>query len=142
IAGQPTVVLDGAHNGDSARRLAEALREQFPRRCIVLVFGTTRDKDIARMFAELLPLVDALVLTRSRHPRAETSLAELAAQARPYLRRGERNAPLVEASDIPEAFAQAQALADPGDLIVITGSLFVVAAAREHLGLAPDRDDH
>jgi dihydrofolate synthase/folylpolyglutamate synthase len=38
--------------------------------------------------------------------------------------------------DIPEALEQAQALARPGDLICVTGSLFVVGAARETLGIA------
>ncbi|MEN9934781.1 MAG: hypothetical protein RLZZ387_1360, partial [Chloroflexota bacterium] len=39
VGGEPPVVVDGAHNGDSARRLLESLGELFPGRRLVLVFG-------------------------------------------------------------------------------------------------------
>jgi dihydrofolate synthase/folylpolyglutamate synthase len=42
--------------------------------------------------------------------------------------------------DVPEALAAARRLAGPGDVICVTGSLFIVAAAREALGLPHERD--
>lgn len=138
IEGAPTIVLDGAHNGDSARQLIASLHAAFPAQRLVLIFGTTRDKDLTRMFAELLPFTHALVLTHSRHPRAETSLHELAAQAESYAPNREINVVLTD--DVPEALDRARELATAGDVVVVTGSLFVVAAAREVLGLADERD--
>ncbi|HWQ12360.1 MAG TPA: folylpolyglutamate synthase/dihydrofolate synthase family protein, partial [Roseiflexaceae bacterium] len=133
----PTFVLDGAHNGDSARRLVESLGELFPGRRLVLVFGTSRDKDLPRMLAELVPAADALVLTHSLHPRSLTDLAWLREQAAPLLRPG---APVAAYDDVPEALEAARALAGPRDVVCVTGSLFIVAAVREALGLEHERD--
>jgi dihydrofolate synthase / folylpolyglutamate synthase len=138
VPGEPPIVLDGAHNGDSARKLVQSLGEAFPGRRLVLVLGTSQDKDIARILAELAPAASALVLTRSSHPRAWIDLEELAARAEPLLR--DARTPLVIAPEVPAALEQARRLAGPGDLICVTGSLFVVAAAREALGLAVEKD--
>lgn len=138
VAGTPTWVLDGAHNGDSAERLIESVREQFARQRIVLLFGTTREKDVARMFAALLPAVDALVLTHSVHPRAETDLARLAEYAKTFV--SGQNIQVAQAFEVPAAIACAQSLAQSNDVVLVTGSLFVVAAAREALGLPHEKD--
>jgi dihydrofolate synthase/folylpolyglutamate synthase len=140
VDGAPPVVIDGAHNGDSAARLLEAVEEQFPGRRIVLVFGTTRDKDITRIFSTLLPAVEVLVLTHSRHPRALTDLQWLADRAEPYLQRAGGRVPLLLTSDVPEGIEEGQNLAQPNDVILVTGSLFIAAAAREALGLPAERD--
>jgi|HigsolmetaAR201D_1030396.scaffolds.fasta_scaffold10298_3 dihydrofolate synthase/folylpolyglutamate synthase len=138
VPGTPTFVLDGAHNGDSAHKLLQSLREAYPGRKLVLVLGTSQDKDIARILNELVPAADALVLTRSWHPRAWVDLDALAERARPLLRTPET--PLLTEADVPEAIAQARRLASPDALICVTGSLFVVAAAREILGLSNEKD--
>ena len=140
VAGEPLIVLDGAHNGDSAHKLIESLGEMFPERACVFVLGVTQGHSVEHILAELLPTAKALVLTRSRHPRALTDLDALAARAAPLLRRGDTSAPLILASDAPEALDRARELAGPGDLICVTGSLFVVAAAREALGIPLEKD--
>jgi dihydrofolate synthase/folylpolyglutamate synthase len=139
VGDKPPIILDGAHNGDSARKLIQSLAETFPNRRLVLVLGTSHDKDIRRIVAELIPHAGALILTHSRHPRALIDLAELAATTAPLLRR-DMHVPVVLTPDVPEALDQARALAGPDDVICVTGSLFVVAAAREALGLALEKD--
>jgi dihydrofolate synthase/folylpolyglutamate synthase len=140
VAGAPPIVLDGAHNGDSAHKLIESLGEMFPGRERVFVLGVTHGHSVEHILAELLPSAKAVVLTRSRHPRALTDLHALAERAAPLLRRGDTSAPLICASDPPEAIERARELCGPGDLICVTGSLFVVAAAREALGIALEKD--
>lgn len=138
VAGDaPPVVLDGAHNGDSARRLVESLEERFPGRRIILVFGTSRDKDLPRILAALMPAAGALVLTHSLHPRSFADLEALRAQVEPHLAPG---TPVDLHEDVPEALAAARAMAGPDDVVCVTGSLFIVAAAREALGLPNERD--
>ncbi len=66
----PAVVVDSAHNVDSARRLRIALDDYFPTRRVVLILGVSDDKDIAGMLDELLPRVSRVIATRSSHPRA------------------------------------------------------------------------
>jgi dihydrofolate synthase/folylpolyglutamate synthase len=140
VAGQPPIVLDGAHNGDSAHKLNESLDQLFPGRRRVFVLGVTQGHSVEHIMAELVPTAGALVLTRSRHPRALTDLEALAARAEPLLRREAGAGPLLIADDVPEALERARALAAQDDLICVTGSLFVVAAAREALGIPLEKD--
>jgi len=138
--GLPPIVLDGAHNGDSARKLRESLAEAFPGRPVVFVLGVTQGHSAEHILAELVPYAHALVLTRARHPRAITDLDKLAALARPLLARPGGSAPLALAPTPHDALARARELAGDSALICVTGSLFVVAAAREALGIELVKD--
>lgn len=136
LAGKaPLIVLDGAHNGESAAQLRAALREQFTFERLILVLGVSQDKDTDAILSELLPASAAVVLARSQHPRAFRDLEGLAALAAPYLR-----GDLYTAGELSQAIALARSLASPADLICVTGSLFVVADAREVLELPYIRD--
>lgn len=130
VSGAPAVLIDGAHNGDSAQKLAHAIRGELRFDRQILVLGTSRDKDIAAIANALVPSSAAVILTRSLHPRA-MDLDRIATVVQPYLR-----GPLFIEPEIDAALKRARGLAGPSDLIVVTGSLFVVAAARETLGLA------
>jgi dihydrofolate synthase/folylpolyglutamate synthase len=120
----PAVVVDSAHNRDSALRLRQALDDYFPGIPVVMVFGASEDKDIAGMFAELSPRVQEVVATKSFHPRAiePESVVEIAS-------RFGKSARIV--ADIPEAVEQALQLAGETHMVLVTGSIFVVAATRE-----------
>ncbi len=133
IGREPLVVADGAHNGDSARKLAAALRENFAYRRLILVLATSSDKDVEGIVAALAPEASVVIATRSRHPRAADP-ERLAAATRTL-------SPQLEvAPDLPSAIGLATAMADPADLICVTGSLFIVADARDHYGLATELD--
>lgn len=119
----PPFILDSAHNQDSARRLVETLQTYFPGRRTILVFGASEDKDIAGMFAELLPVTEELIATQSIHPRA-LDAGKLVEMAKPYAKAGQAILPLEEAVRI------ALEKAGSDGLVLVTGSLFVVAAAR------------
>ena len=123
---EPFFIVDGAHNADSAHQLAQTLRDLFPRARLHFTFGASSDKDIAGMFAELLPHATSLTLTRSRNPRAAdpARLAELAAR---------HNVNTLIAPDVTSALRDARQHAERGDVVCTTGSLFVVAEAREAL---------
>jgi dihydrofolate synthase/folylpolyglutamate synthase len=60
----PTVVLDGAHNGEGVAALAEELERYREGRAIKLVFASMEDKDWRLMLAMLTKLADEVVLTR------------------------------------------------------------------------------
>lgn len=129
VPGRPPVVIDGAMNGASAARLREGLAA-LPYRRLVLVLGTSADKDVRAIAEQLVPGASAVVLTRSRHPRS-ADVETLAAAVEPFLQ-----GPLAMTDDIPPALEKARELAGEDDLICVAGSLFVAAAARESLGLA------
>lgn len=121
----PPVILDGAHNQDSAKKLVRALEEYFPGKPYILLFGASSDKDVAGMFAELLPAVHTLIATTSSHPRAMSSDA-LAELAQPYPCKRIKN------TDISSALTQAFALAEENQAVLIaTGSLYALGEVRE-----------
>ncbi len=69
VAGDPPLVLDGAHNPAGARALAAHLAQGPP---FVLVFAAMADKDVRGLARELFPLAAEIVLTRPRVSRAAT----------------------------------------------------------------------
>ncbi|MDN5325645.1 MAG: dihydrofolate synthase / folylpolyglutamate synthase [Moorella sp. (in: firmicutes)] len=123
---EPMVIIDGAHNFDGAVSLRQALEEIFRYRRLILVLGMLADKEREKVVAELAPLASAVIVTRPNNPRAG-NWQSLADRVRRYVGGVE----VIEA--IPAAVKRALALAGPSDLICVTGSLYMVADAREWL---------
>ena len=119
----PPLIIDSAHNRDSAQKLRLTLEDYYPDYPLVLVFGASEDKDIQGMFAELLPVVRQVVATKSTHPRAidPAKLVEIALQF---------DRPVVATSSVEEALVEAERQAAGSAIILVTGSIFVAAAAR------------
>ncbi len=69
LVSDPPVVIDAAHNSDSARRLAEAVLEVFPRVRFTVVLGVVPGKDIEGIVRELARLEADFVLTDPRPPK-------------------------------------------------------------------------
>jgi dihydrofolate synthase/folylpolyglutamate synthase len=120
----PPVVVDSAHNRDSALKLRLALDDYFPGQPVTLVFGASEDKDIHGMFAELMPRVQKVIATRSYHPRAiePERLVELAHQF---------GRPAKIVPDVAQALEEAIRSVDDETMVLVAGSLFVAAGARE-----------
>ena len=130
----PPVVVDCAHNPYSAQVLRRALEEWFPGQRWILIFGASHDKDIAGMLRALLPISEYLIVTRSDHPRAAApiELADLAASV---------GGGAEVSVNVKKALRRGLSLMNPGDGLLITGSIFVVANAREEWGaLVSDKD--
>jgi len=123
---EPWVIVDGAHNGDSARRLVRALKQYFNFGRTVLIFGASSDKNIASMVSELASFPDTVIVTHSRHPRAVETTRLVSEFARAGI------IPEV-AENVASAVALALAKAKPTDLVCATGSLFVVAEVMEYM---------
>jgi dihydrofolate synthase / folylpolyglutamate synthase len=119
----PYVIVDGAHNGDSARQLVATLDSLLPRARVHWIFGAGKDHDSLSMFAELRRRSSAIILTRSPHPRADDphELAKLAEES---------SFTTAVTPTVGEALRLARSRLDGYDAIVVTGSLFVVAEAR------------
>jgi dihydrofolate synthase/folylpolyglutamate synthase len=121
----PPVILDCAHNRDSALKLRLTMEEYFPGKSILLLFGASEDKDIQGMFIELMPLVKEIMLVKSFHPRA-IEPAKLIDMVRPFGR------PVQIIDHIPVAIEKATQLANSNLAVLVTGSIFVVAEARKY----------
>ncbi|MDD4168814.1 MAG: bifunctional folylpolyglutamate synthase/dihydrofolate synthase [Desulfotomaculaceae bacterium] len=124
FSGEPLVLIDGAHNYESARSLRQALAEYFPGRSLVLLIGMLEDKEWGKVAAELAPVARAVVVTKPDSPRAGYWQG-IASEMRCYV----PEVYLLE--DIKEALDQALSLARSGELVCVTGSLYMVAGVRE-----------
>lgn len=124
VSQKPLVIIDGAHNYDGARCLRQALEEYFPGRSIVMVIGMLGDKERALVAAELAGVARAVVVTRPDNPRAN-NWRELAEEVRNY------TSEVYLLEDTGEAVRKALALAGPEEVILVTGSLYMVGGARE-----------
>jgi dihydrofolate synthase / folylpolyglutamate synthase len=121
----PLVVLDGAHNRDGARALADALREGFsPAGGRHLVLGVLAGRDPAELLAALgVGAADQVVCATPPSPRgvpaAELAEAVTATGAR-----------ATAVPEVGEALRRALDHAGADDLVLVTGSLYTVGAAR------------
>ncbi|MBA7707731.1 UDP-N-acetylmuramoyl-L-alanyl-D-glutamate--2,6-diaminopimelate ligase [subsurface metagenome] len=121
---RPLVVVDGAHNPNSAGKLKQSLEQYFDFDRATLIIGVSSDKDIAGIISELVPLFDKVIATHSIHPRAMATASVVAEFSR-------HGVEAQEADDVSIALPLALTLAGEKDLICVTGSLFVVARAIE-----------
>ncbi|RYD94577.1 MAG: bifunctional folylpolyglutamate synthase/dihydrofolate synthase [Sphingobacteriales bacterium] len=114
----PLLVLDVAHNKDGLEQLKKQLRELIYGQ-LHLVFGMVRDKE-AESVLPLLPKADAYYFTQAQIPRA-LPVDELATTA--------HNTGLIGGSytNVNEAVEAALAAAGPDDLVLVCGSIFLVA---------------
>lgn len=130
VGRRPLTVVDGAHNKASAEALAATLSRHFPdcegKR--VLVFGTTREKDLEGQLQALLPVVDEVIVTRYLHNPRSRPMDETCQAVE---RLGGRIAAVEE--DPAQALEQARRLAGKAGQVVVTGSLFLAAEAIEIL---------
>jgi dihydrofolate synthase/folylpolyglutamate synthase len=123
---KPWVVVDGAHNGDSIRKLVAALRQYFTFKKAFVIFGASSDKNIAGMATELASFPAQMILTQSHHPRA-VAMARLE-----EVFAGEGMVFELSA-DVESAVAKALSVAGPEDLVCATGSLFLVAEVMAYM---------
>lgn len=123
VPGQPTLVLDVAHNPHSVAALTANLDAMGFYPATHAVFGAMADKDLAPMFAKVGPLVDRWYFTDLPTARAASAQQLLERwQATP----GRREVPASLHADPQAALDAAVAAADPTDRIVVFGSFYTV----------------
>jgi len=125
VSRDPTVVLDGAHNPDGARAAKETLDTEFARLgSWILVVGMLVGKDPVEMLEAIGAAdFDAVIVTQPDWSRAQPA-AELAAAAATL------GISTEVVPDATEALARAKAVATGDDLILVSGSLYVVGEVR------------
>ncbi len=128
---RPDVLLDCAHNESAARSLSRELR-RFPRQRLILVLGLCVEKESRPVVRILADLADEVIATQAGIDRAKDA-ADLAAEVR------RRNQAVSVEPRVAAAVEQALRRANPDDLVLITGSIFVVGEAMEALGVETGR---
>jgi dihydrofolate synthase/folylpolyglutamate synthase len=122
LSRRPLVVLDGAQNEESAKRLKDSVEKIFRYNKLILVLGLSKDKDIKGVCRWLVPLADEIVLTKASVDRA----------CDPLLIRGYvKGKPVKITGSSKEAMGAAFSKAGKGDMILVTGSFFVIGEVKQ-----------
>jgi dihydrofolate synthase / folylpolyglutamate synthase len=126
IQGAPQIVIDGAHNAHGVNVLVQALNTLFAARKVHLVFGVFKDKDFEPMMNQLFPRCASVSLVklnseRSAQPNQLVSVARaLCSQVSIH-------------ENVGQGVAWAKSLCAEDDLVLIAGSLTLVAEAKTSL---------
>ena len=125
ISSNPLILLDGAHNTEAFTALTAALREYWSQKRIVAVLGMLDDKNRQEALSSILPCLAQAVIT---HPLSERAsdwqyLATICEEA---------GVPSVREENINKACEIAVSMVKETDLLLVCGSFFLVAAAREY----------
>lgn len=127
ISEHPTVLLDGAHNPEAAAALADALSSRTYERLHLLI-GVLEDKEVKGILSPLLPLADQVVAVQVNHER--TMSAEKLLN---IIREIDAKKSVHTGSSLQSGLAELKKNASAKDLIVVTGSLFLISELRRTL---------
>ena len=121
----PLVILDGAHNPHAAAALASGIKKFLPEKRTLLC-GMMADKDCAGVMSTLAPLFERVIAVPVQSPRA-IAPKELAALAAPYCKS------VFAAENAAQALDAALAALNPGEALVVAGSLYLASELRPQL---------
>jgi len=128
ISASPDIILDGAHNPDGARALAEAVYSRYMGKKGIVIAGFMADKDIGGMLERLAPLADVLILVSPGGERGFDPQAKIG-----YKDSLKKETGLIVSPDMESALSEGRALVGNRPFILLTGSLSLIGQARRQL---------
>jgi dihydrofolate synthase/folylpolyglutamate synthase len=131
VSHHPRVLLDGAHNPEGAESLAQALRDTYRYSKLHMMVGMLAPKNHIGYLRHILPLVDTLVITEPDF-RKKLASSELAGKVDELLVSGitERQIEIVIEPDWKTALRRLKQMTEPGDLAVVSGTLYLISDVR------------
>ena len=120
----PVIMLDGSHNPDGVKALANALKENMPDKRKIGIVGMLADKDVRTALSEIVPLFEEIITVSPHNPRAMSAeeLAEIISQY---------DIPVSAEDDYETAYKKALSKADRNDAVIIFGSLYLSGDMRK-----------
>lgn len=129
VGRRPLVLIDGAHNAQGLDGLALTISEEFPETNRILVIGFRGNRDVTDLLKPLSGLFSEVIVTA-----AEDALAIPARDVAASVREVFGPEVSVDVSEpVSQAITEAMHIAGEDDMIVVTGSLYVVSDARDRL---------
>lgn len=123
---KPLVIIDGAHNLDSFRKLKSTINKYLPKHEKIMVFGASEDKNVYKMLEVMQPILKMLIITKSDHPRAME--LKLIKEYSVNLGIPSKVIPKIE-----DALGEAYFLSDDFTVILAAGSIFIAGAVKNIL---------
>ncbi|MFC1998381.1 bifunctional folylpolyglutamate synthase/dihydrofolate synthase [Chloroflexota bacterium] len=125
----PQVILDSAHNPQKMHALVDTIKAVFPQKSITVVIGMLAFKDVDAILKALLPIASHVIATQANvlgKPSLPTSdLKKAIFRQNPSLE-------VIECSSVKSGIEAALSKAKPDELVLITGSMYLIGEAREH----------
>ncbi len=132
LSENPKILLDGAHNVDGMKSLADALRKYreglYKHQRLILCLGMLGDKEIEKALGIIGPLADVIVVTKPGSPRAG-DWERIASLAGEYVTKD--NIYVIE--DPILAVSKCLEMLNPEDMLCATGSLYMLGPVRQYL---------
>ena len=124
ICDDPRIMIDAAHNAASIRALIHAVGQNIPYDSMVVIFGCNNDKDVRGMLQNLQFGADKVIFTRSNSPKAISpqDLADIYTEICGKMCQA--------ALSLGEALQLAKNAVTREDLILITGSFYLIGQAK------------
>ncbi len=126
------ILLDGAHNPEGAQALAKSIREDYIHTQVHMMVGMLSTKNHEEYFKQILPCVHTLIVTEVDFPKSSTS-HHLAEVANRVILEMNLDVTLIIEPIWKQAVQRLQALQHKNDLLVVTGSLYLVSDVRAWL---------
>ena len=127
VSKSPYVILDGAHNTAGIRSTREAVSALFKSSNIILVLGICSDKDIPAMMKEIASVAETVIVTAHSLQSRATDPKILSKEACKYSKN------VIIKPTVKGALEYARSIADRKDVILVTGSLYLVGDAKRIL---------
>lgn len=121
---EPLVVIDGAHNIDGIKKLKESVETYFKYNNIILILGILKDKEVENMVETIAPLAKHIITVTPHSDRAKLSL-----ELKEIVEKYNKNCSYEE--EYENGYKKALELASNDDLILISGSLYMIGDMRK-----------
>jgi dihydrofolate synthase/folylpolyglutamate synthase len=125
----PLVILDGAHNHHKAQTLVDSLQELYPRKKMTVVLGTLSIKDFTGIIQALHPITGNWIATQ---PKVFGKPSAPPEELTEVIREVDPGAQVVRAEDVVQGIKTALENAETDEIILVTGSLYMVGDARAY----------
>ena len=124
LSRNPRIVIDGAHNIDGIRALKKNVEKYFRYNKLYLLLGILADKQVGEMIAEIAPMAEKIIALTPHSDRAE-----LSEDLKNQIKKINKNVEAFE--DYEDAVREAMNYAGEDDLILISGSLYMIGDMRK-----------
>ena len=119
VSKNPYIILDGAHNGESALALSDTFKRLFKDKRVSLVLGVSSDKDILAIGKKFTSLAESIIFTQAESTRSLGAYNLAEALSKFY-----SNSFVI--TDPRDALEFAKDITPLNGIILVTGSLFLV----------------
>ncbi|MNC09632.1 Folylpolyglutamate synthase [compost metagenome] len=130
VSENPRILLDGAHNPEGAESLARALEgPAYARQKLHVMMGMISTKNHTGYLEHILPIADTVIFTEPDFHK-KMDAAKLAELAMPLASRFSPQPAIFVEPDWKKALERLTALTSPGDLALVSGTLYLISDVR------------